>query len=353
MSKWIDVDLNERQIMIRRVSQEKNFADSAAEKDWWVTLCIKAIFSMPYAPYMLFKGGTSLSKGWNIISRFSEDIDLTISQRFFLEQLHLLFANCENNQQIKKLRIASRDFITEVFCPQLNQTIRQLGVADFVLEPVTQVEKSDGTFASVDHDSDPTTLLLKYTSIATHQYDYVSPVVKIEISCLGMDEPFEVRRLSSLISEYFPEEDDEMIIDVPTVMPTRTFLEKAFLLNEEFQRNVPRSLRMSRHLYDLEKIMSTPYAAEALQSEELYDQIVAHRRRFYHVGGVDYDKDMPKEINFIPQGELASRFRADYEAMLHTYIYDQTSALTYDELIQRLEHLQEQFRSTKAFATTE
>lgn len=77
MSKWIDVDLNERQIMIRRVSQEKNFADSAAEKDWWVTLCLKAIFSTPYAPYMLFKGGTSLSKGWNIISRFSEDIDLT------------------------------------------------------------------------------------------------------------------------------------------------------------------------------------------------------------------------------------------------------------------------------------
>lgn len=70
MSKWIDADLVDRQIMIRRVSDEKHFADSAAEKDWWVTLCLKAIFSLPYAPYMLFKGGTSLSKGWNIISRF-------------------------------------------------------------------------------------------------------------------------------------------------------------------------------------------------------------------------------------------------------------------------------------------
>lgn len=62
MSKWIDAYLIDRQIMIRRVSDEKHFADSAAEKDWWVKLCLKAIFSLPYAPYMLFKGGTSLSK---------------------------------------------------------------------------------------------------------------------------------------------------------------------------------------------------------------------------------------------------------------------------------------------------
>lgn len=91
MSKWIDADLQSRQLMIRRIADERHFADSAAEKDWWVTMCLKAIFSLPYKSYMLFKGGTSLSKGWNIINRFSEDIDLTISQRFFLEQLRDLF----------------------------------------------------------------------------------------------------------------------------------------------------------------------------------------------------------------------------------------------------------------------
>lgn len=346
MSKWIDADLIDRQIMIRRVSDEKHFADSAAEKDWWVTLCLKAIFSLPYAPYMLFKGGTSLSKGWNIISRFSEDIDLTISQRFFLEQLQLSYANCENNQQIKKLRIASRDFITDTFCPQLAEAIRQLGVKDFTLTPVTQSEKMDGTWGQIDHDSDPTALILEYPSVASQQSAYVQPNVKIEISCLGMDEPFEVRKLSSLIADFFPEEDDEMLIEVPTVMPTRTFLEKAFLLSEEFQRRSPRSVRMSRHLYDLEKLMHTPYVHDALRDKALYEQIVTHRRRFYHVGGVDYTKDMPTEINFIPQGELAALYRADYDNMLATYIYDHTSALTYDEIIQRMEQLREQFRKS-------
>lgn len=345
MSKWIDADLIDRQIMIRRVSEEKHFADSAAEKDWWVTLCLKAIFLLPYAPYMLFKGGTSLSKGWNIISRFSEDIDLTISQRFFLEQLQLPYANCENNQQIKKLRVASRDFITDTLCPQLTETIRQLGVKDFTLAPVIQSEKMDGTWEAIDHDSDPTVLVLEYKSVASQQSAYVQPNVKIEISCLGMDEPFEVRKISSLIADYFPEEDDEMRIEVPTVMPTRTFLEKAFLLSEEFQRRAPRSVRMSRHLYDLERLMHTPYVQDALRDKALYEQIVTHRKRFYHVGGVDYAKDMPAEIDFIPRGELATLYRTDYDNMLATYIYDRASALSYDEIIQRMEQLREQFRN--------
>lgn len=344
MSKWIDADLQSRQLMIRRIADERHFADSAAEKDWWVTMCLKAIFSLPYKSYMLFKGGTSLSKGWNIINRFSEDIDLTISQRFFLEQLQLPFAQCENNQQIKKLRMASRDFLVDTFCPQLEYAIHQLGVDEFTLRPVTEVEKEDGTWGSIDHDSDPTALILHYRSIASQQSDYVQPTVKIEISCLGMDEPYETRKLSSLIAAYFPQEDDEMLIDVPTVMPTRTFLEKAFLLNEEFQRRSPRSLRMSRHIYDLEKLMPTHYAQQALQNKALYEQIVVHRKRFYHVGGVDYSKDMPSEIDFVPQGEMAIRYRADYENMLHTYIYDQSSALSYDELIKRMEQLRDLFR---------
>ncbi len=343
MSKWIDADLTDRQIMIRRISHEKNFADAAAEKDWWVTLCLKALFSLPYAPYMLFKGGTSLSKGWDIIKRFSEDIDITISQRFFQEHLQLPFAHCANNQQIKKLRMASRDYITDTLCSQLQKAIQQSGVTGFSLQAVTHTEKEDGTFVPVDHDSDPTVLLLHYDSIVLQQSDYVPPMVKIEISCLGMDEPYENRKISSLIAEIFPDEDNEMVFSVPTVLPTRTFLEKAFLLNEEFQRRSPRSLRMSRHLYDLEKLMHT-HANDALHDMPLYQQIIAHRKRFYHVGGVDYEKDMPQYIDFIPQGELSQRFRADYTDMLNTYIYEKDTALQYDELIDRLTELQNRFR---------
>lgn len=345
MSKWIDANHNERLLMLQKVAEEKGFVNSAAEKDWWVSLALKALFSLPCAPYLLFKGGTSLSKGWNLIKRFSEDIDLTISQRYFQDVLQLPFAGCANNQQIKKLRMASRDFIVDELCQKLEIAIRNLGIEEFTLKPVTTVEKTDGTFAPIDHDSDPTTLQLTYQSIVKQKFDYVTPVVKIEISCLGMDEPYENRRISSLIADFFPEEDDELVMTIPTVLPTRTFLEKAFLLNEEFQRREPRYMRMSRHLYDLEKLMDTSFAADALRNMQLYEQIVAHRKRFYHVGGVEYEKDMPQSINFLPSGSLNDRFRADYTEMLNTYIYEKETAPSYDFVIMRLAELRSRFNN--------
>ena len=105
--------------MLQQVAARMKFAYSAAEKDWWVTLTLRTIFMLPIGKYMLFKGGTSLSKGWHIISRFSEDIDLILSRRFFADVKHLPCAACANNQQVKLLRKASRDYIVE---PQKAQT---------------------------------------------------------------------------------------------------------------------------------------------------------------------------------------------------------------------------------------
>ena len=347
MSKWIDASLQERTVMLQQVAESKGIVDSAVEKDWWVTLTLKALFSLPCSNYMFFKGGTSLSKGWDLIKRFSEDIDLLISRQYFIDARQRAYAQCENNQQIKLLRRDSRDFIVDELCPMLAEAIRRLGVDDFTLEPVTMTPQPDSTLKPVDHDSDPTALLLHYNSIADTQMTYVPPAVKIEISCLGMDEPFKNRTITSLIYEAFPQEDDEMQMSIPTILPSRTFLEKTFLLNEEFQRRAPRSLRMSRHLYDIEKLQDTRWAADALTDSVLYTTIVEHRKRFYHVGGVDYTTDMPQCINFIPQGEMAERYSADYADMLRTYIYDKKSAPTYEQLTARLEELLQRFRNSK------
>lgn len=158
-----------------------------------------------------------------------------------------------------------------------------------------------------------------------------------------MKEPFEVRRISSLVGEAFPLVDDETVADIPTITPTRTFLEKAFLLNEEYQRNNPRIDRMSRNLYDLERLMDTPYAFAALDDMALYQEIIAHRQRFYHVGGVNYELNYPAVIAFCPIGDLHERLRQDYEAMKATMIYGEK--LTFDTLVARLELLQARFRS--------
>lgn len=345
MSLWINSTKEERLVMLQQVAARMKFADSAAEKDWWVTLTLKAIFMMPIGKYMLFKGGTSLSKGWYIISRFSEDIDLILSRKFFADVKHLPCAACANNQQVKLLRKASRDYIVSEFCPALEGQLNALGIQGFRLKPVLTKPLPNGAIAPIDHDSDPTVIKLEYDSIAENRNAYVQPTVKIEISCLGMEEPFEVRRITSLVYDLYPDEDSESAMEIPTVLPSRTFLEKAFLLNEEFQRAKPRSLRMSRHLYDLEKLMDTPFAKDALQNKELYLSIIAHRKQFYHVGGVNYEKNLPQRINFIPHGELDTQYRSDYEDMLATYIYDHNNAPTYEELIQRIQILIERFRN--------
>lgn len=340
MSLWINHSLAERKVMLQQATEQKHLPQQiAVEKDWWVTVVLHALFTSKYAPYLLFKGGTSLSKGWNLIERFSEDIDLLINREYFLDVCQLECAKCSNNNQIKFLRKAARDFITTDFADELKKQLNAMGIEGWTLVPIT--EKSDGT--PIDHDSDPTVLELQYTSILEESNPYLPPVVKIEVSCLGMKEPFEVKQISSIVGECFPDEDTDTSTNVTTILPSRTFLEKAFLLNEEFQRTNPRSFRMSRHLYDLEKMMDTQFATDALKDEILYDAVIAHRAKFYHVSKVDYDLNRKDSVNFIPESNIEAAYRDDYKAMLGSFIYS-SSALSYDQLIERLKILREQFR---------
>ena len=103
---------------------------------------------------------------------------------------------------------------------------------------------------------------------------------------------------------------------------------------------------MSRHLYDLERIMDTVYGQAALSEVQLYQAIVEHRKKFYHLGYVDYAKDAPDQIAFVPTGAVLEAYRADYnENMVDGYIYG--TAIPFDELIVRLEGLQRRFHQIK------
>jgi hypothetical protein len=338
MSKWIDASDVDRQQTAYIIASEKNISEGAVEKDWWVTAILKVLFSLSPAKYMFFKGGTSLSKGWNLIDRFSEDIDIAIHRDFYYNELGKECAKAESNNQVKNLRIANRDYILREFTEELKTKLEEVGLGECKVEPITT--NKDGS--AIDHDSDPVVIEVHYP-VKVSSDTYVRSVVKIEISCLSMKEPYEVKQISSLVGERFSQLDDETIAEIPTVTPTRTFLEKAFLLNEEYQRRSPRTDRMSRHLYDLERLMDTPFASAALANMPLYKEIIEHRKRFYHVGGVKYELDLPTTITFCPIGELRDRLRLDYEAMKTSMIYG--NKVTFEELINRLEVLQDRFRS--------
>ena len=340
MSSWQNHSIDERISMIQSVAQDHNIEDNAIEKDWWVTVVLKALFNTSCGKWLLFKGGTSLSKGWNLINRFSEDIDISIGRNFFGDVLNLPFAKCENNNQVKKLRKASRDYIHGTLSAELDAELLKMGVKGYTImnEMVTGEPPRP-----IDHDSDPTIIFVNYESILPSSMRLIDARVKIEISCLSMSEPYEQCEIRSLVFDKFPEEDDEMAASINTVTPSRTFLEKALLLSEELQKEEPRSLRMSRHLYDLDRLMDTEFGQKALNDGKLYKAIVEHRRRFYHLGYVDYDKDYPAKIDFIPQNKVMNAYRLDYESnMVDGYIYGE--AKSFDELMKRMEKLLQDFR---------
>ena len=345
MSKWIDFSIDERRAMIQAVSQAKQIDEASAEKDWWVTAVLYAMFHTSISKYLLFKGGTSLSKGWNIINRFSEDIDLALSREYFLNVKKLSCARCTSNTQIHNLREKGQDFLLGEFKLELDSKLKALGLDVTVLGD-NDILDENGEPRNVPHDKDPSVLYVQYQSLYNSQSSYAIPTIKIEISVLSMSEPFEMRRISSLVEQVFNGEDvdSDFIQTIRTVSPARTFLEKAFLLCEEYQKDKPRTHHMTRHFYDLEKLMHTPYAEMALKDVTLYTEIVEHRRKFYHVGYVDYDKELPANIQIVPDEELMIAYEADYNEMKESFIYGQP--LNFGELIEKIKILQERFRTT-------
>lgn len=209
---------------------------------------------------------------------------------------------------------------------------------------MTHQPDRNGELQPIDSDKDPTVILVHYPSIIDDEINYIPARVKIEVSCLSMDVPTEMREIQSMIADTFPEEDDGTLGTFRTVVPTRTFLEKMFLLAEEFQKEKPRYVRMSRHLYDLERLMDTEYGKAALADDELYHAIVEHRRTYYALKYVDYDRHARETISFLPPASELDNWRQDYANMQTFFIY--ADALDFDALMERMKELQRRVNFT-------
>lgn len=337
MKLWLNNTIEDRLFMLQKSAKDHpGISQLAIEKDWWVMVTLKALFRTTCADSLIFKGGTSLSKGFQIIERFSEDIDLAISHSFF-------GIDKTSKSQRERLRKMARVYIHDTLSSELDARLQEMGVSGYRIENVTHQLDKEGNLKAIDSDKDPSVILLHYDSVVEGSVDYIPPRVKIEISCLSMDEPTEVREIQSYIADSFKEED-ETLSSIRTVLPSRTFLEKIILLAEEFQKDKPRHVRMSRHLYDLERLMDSEYGRKALADRSLYDAIVEHRRTYYALKYVDYSKLDPRTISFVPPTNVHEQWAADYADMKRYFIYG--GSLSFEQLIERMNELQERVRRT-------
>ncbi|MDL2296419.1 nucleotidyl transferase AbiEii/AbiGii toxin family protein [Bacteroidales bacterium OttesenSCG-928-B11] len=325
MNIWLNYNNDEKLVLLQQTAEAKKIVEQAIEKDWWVNALLMALSRTSCTEFLQFKGGTSLSKAWGLINRFSEDIDLAISRSFFN-------LPDETSQQRTAIRRKAFHYIKEILIDELKDILSLNRISGFEIELVTK-NSSDMIVVVV----------LKYNSILPVVIDYLLPVVKIEFSAMSLDEPFEKREIETLIHSEYPEIDNEMKCLFKSVLPERTFLEKIFLLHEEYQKENPRTERMSRHLYDLEKMMDSPFAESALQNTDLYKIVLRHRQKFNNIQGIDYQTHYPDQIQICPPEKLINSWKSDYENLQESFIYDK-SKKTFSELVDRMIELTDRIR---------
>jgi Uncharacterized conserved protein len=330
MNKWF-VQADERKLAI--ITQTANLVGlppQAVEKDLWVTLTLRALFQLPVSDHMVFKGGTSLSKAWKQIERFSEDIDLAIDRVYFGFKGNL------SKNQLDKLRRASCEYVTKEFKIQLENKLRSMGAKPDKFSLIAREVKNT--------DTDPQTLELQYQPLVGSK-SYLPDRVLIEVGSRSLIEPHTPRSIQSLIDEEYPQQEfTSLPFQVPSVVPERTFLEKIMLLHEEFLKTPEKTRpnRMSRHLYDLHRLMDTNYGINAIKDKTLFDTIVSHRRKFTPVRGLNYSLHTPQTINLIPPENIIREWEADYKVMQTNMIYG--DAPSFNELTKRMNILMDRLK---------
>lgn len=334
MNNFLQLPADKRRTIYEQVSLRLGIDDpKAIEKDIWVTGVLQAIYTLPYADKLVFKGGSSLSKIWNLILRFSEDIDLAIDRSVFGLEGDL------TKKQLKKLRKASSLFVKDVFAVDLQNTLHAKGLADYCMITADPDGEGDATYP------EPRKVHIAYESVYGNTGpDYLQAEVLLEIGARSLFEPTAKAKVKSLVSKNSTIDTTFADVDIISAVPEKTFLEKVFLLHELFTTDGCRTAnRKSRHLYDLMKMMDEPFAKDAVHDDELWNTIHHHREVFTSIKDVDYTPDIRKRIVLLPPEEVLKIWQEDYKAMQESMIYGEQ--FTFEQLLAKMQELQTRFRS--------
>lgn len=334
-NNYFELTTAQQRTILEQTAIKQGLPKQAIEKDLWVTAILQILFGLPCAENLVFKGGTSLSKVWKLISRFSEDIDLAIDRAAFELEGDL------TKKQVKKLRKASSLFVRDMLYQQLAEAINQTSLKDMCqIEPEPDGE-GDSTYP------EPRSIFIRYKSVFDDKLDYIPPVVKVEAGARSLLEPYAETAITSMVEEALPSISTTISdVIVKTAVAEKTFLEKAFLLHELFSvNNKVEARRRSRHIYDLHMMMLQGIAEKTISNNELWQTIHHHRSTLTSMQGVDYTPDIRDRIQLVPPIECRGNWQSDYEDMTDAMIYDNPP--DFRQLVESMENLQNLFKNRK------
>lgn len=338
IKEFLALPLEEQQSALSHVATQKGLPLIVVEKDLWVTILLHILFGKNGSKGILFKGGTSLSKGFDLIDRFSEDIDVTYS----IETLKQHYGEFENpweyfedsnswsnkklERELLNIKKLGQRYTDEILLKIVNDELKE--IIDLEFEVVSEGEM---------------TLFIHYPKIledSEYGGSYIKPVIKIEAGVRSARVPTITRSIDSFFEQILKKSDP---IEVEILRPDRTFWEKATILHAENSRNEPSRIEkrnhMSRHIYDLVKLYNSEYGKMATDNLGLLADVVRHKSTFYKDNKADYPNATPQNIKIVPTPELNHNFKVDYEDMAKSMIIGNPP--TYEELIATLYEIEE------------
>lgn len=296
-------------------SMRGNILPTVIEKDFWVCWTLKRVFALKTPPAgLIFKGGTSLSKAFQAIERFSEDVDLSFDR----DALGFGGANDPANavsrkkadNQLDALIAACVKMIREEFLPQLRREFtKTLGT-----------EPSGGTWDLALDPSDDQTLIFDYPRAipqADKAVPYSPPAVRLELGARGEKWPAQEAIITPYAAQSIPEPFRSPSYSVKVMSAERTFWEKATILHVLYHlpKEKPFPERQSRHYYDLAQLYEKGIGKLAVKDFGLLKSVVDHKNVFFRSAAAKYADAVPGTLRLTPHESRMKELTADYAKM--------------------------------------
>jgi len=302
---FISLSDAEKNDLILRTSAQLKISPVLIEKDFWVSWLLNKIFSLQMSRDFTFKGGTSLSKSYDIVSRFSEDIDLTIDRKIFSAETDETSLSSKGFQRL----IDSNDksgshFVNKIFKPELEKTI------------ITSLNNRKWEIAT---DEDESKNLRFYYPTTQKQIDnsYIQQSVLIEFGVRGEITPSDNRLITSYVDQNFSDLLSFEKMPIQTLSPKRTFWEKITILHAENNRPHDKMIgdRLSRHYYDIYQLIHKGIANSALTDIRLLHDVIEHKKKYFRSAWAKYEDAVPASLKIYPNPHLIELLKRDYKQM--------------------------------------
>jgi hypothetical protein len=309
--RFLKLTTAERRVYFEQAALRRNVSAIILEKDFWVCWVLSILFKSQFAESLVFKGGTSLSKVFGLIDRFSEDIDLSISPQF----LNLPEPGASRTQADKWMTSA------ETAC---GEAVRDILLPALELTAQDELGRAQGCWFeyTVEASSQSPVLLFHYPTTQSAGLSYLKRSVKLEFGALTNQRPIAVYPIRPWLFELIPKICGDWSCNVTALDVQRTFWEKATILHAEYYRpkEKPTPDRFSRHYADTAAILQHGDGRTALRDEALRRDVVAWKSRFFGSTWARYDLAMPGTFRLVPPKERLLALRGDYEAMRVMYV---------------------------------